>query len=390
MRACRRRSSVAGRSNAPTSSIRLDHRKASIGRTQRQRQPPSTRIRASRAKVAGLHETSARRARRDAASAAACARAPARGGSTTSASKRASSAPASGVRCRSRRSVVRRAREPGAPGRLLQRREHGRIALERMYRAPGRGERQAERAAAGEQVGDAPGVTDRLVDRASDRGFGRLARLQERAGRQLDLDLAECDRRRAPLHDRLCRRRGIRAPGDAGQVVRRGERGERLAIGQARRMRRDDLQIDAACARGRLELAAGPRQVEAAEQRAKRRQQRDQLRHQHRTGIKRDHPMSGSLPKAEANRRAPAHEREPGAPAAARMPCAPAARRGCPRSPRCASAAATCWRFHAPYCARGMCCSWQPPQAPKWGHGGSARGACSSHSTGSPTRPSPR
>ena len=194
MRVRRRRSCVGGRSNAPTSSIRLDHRKASIGRTQRQRQPPSTRIRASRAKVAGLHETSARRARRDAASAAACARAPARGGSTTSASKRASSAPASGARCRSRRSVVTRAREPGAPGRLLQRREHGRIALERMHRAPGRGERQAERAAAGEQVGDAPGVPDRLVDRAPDRGLGRLARLQERAGRQLDLDLAECDR----------------------------------------------------------------------------------------------------------------------------------------------------------------------------------------------------
>jgi hypothetical protein len=88
--------------------------------------------------------------------------------------------------------------------------------------------------------------------------------------------------------------------------VRCGERGERLAIGQARRIRRDHLQVEAVCACGRLELAAGPREVEAAEQYAKRWKQRDQLRHQHGTGAKRDQAMLGALPEADADLRAPA------------------------------------------------------------------------------------
>src|SRR5690606_35259530 len=43
-----------GPAKAPTSSIRLDQTKASIGCTHRQRWPPSVRMRASRAKVAGV------------------------------------------------------------------------------------------------------------------------------------------------------------------------------------------------------------------------------------------------------------------------------------------------------------------------------------------------
>ena len=57
--------------------------------------------------------------------------------------------------------------------------------------------------------------------------------------------------------------------------------------------------------------------------------------------------MSGPLPEAEADRRAPADEREAGAPAAAPGCVLTSGSTGMSSSPRCASAAATCWRFHA-------------------------------------------
>ena len=81
--------------------------------------------------------------------------------------------------------------KPGPTSCLFERPEHGRVALDRVHRASGRGERQAERAAAGEQISDARGVADRAQGGIPDRGFGGPGRLQERAGRQLDRYLAE-------------------------------------------------------------------------------------------------------------------------------------------------------------------------------------------------------
>ncbi|MGH6905078.1 MAG: hypothetical protein ACREIR_20330 [Geminicoccaceae bacterium] len=76
--------------------------------------------------------------------------------------------------------------------------------------------------------------------------------------------------------------------------------------GRPGRARRDDQQIDAGRA-GHLEVGATARQVEAGEPRAKRRQQRDHVGHEHRTGAERDHPMPGPFPKAKAPRRAKAN-----------------------------------------------------------------------------------
>ena len=86
------------RTNTPTKSTCVDHRNCPTGSTQASRYPSSTNIFASRAKLLGLHETYALRGTLHAASADACSRAPARGGSSTTASKRSSSATVSGRR----------------------------------------------------------------------------------------------------------------------------------------------------------------------------------------------------------------------------------------------------------------------------------------------------
>ena len=68
--------------------------------------PASIRVRASRAKVAGLQETPMTRATGERASSAACSAAPARGGSKTATSTRFSSSASTGRRTRSRASAV--------------------------------------------------------------------------------------------------------------------------------------------------------------------------------------------------------------------------------------------------------------------------------------------
>ena len=69
--------------------------------------------------------------------------------------------------------------EPGAARRLLQRFEHGEVLFDGMDRAAGSGKGQAERATAREQIGDAPGVADGIIDRAPERAFGGCGRLKE-------------------------------------------------------------------------------------------------------------------------------------------------------------------------------------------------------------------
>ncbi len=90
------------REKIPISSIWGDHRNWSTDRTRSRLNPPSIKILASRAKVVGLHDTAMTRATDEPASCAACAAAPARGGSNTATSILLSSDASMGRRSRSR------------------------------------------------------------------------------------------------------------------------------------------------------------------------------------------------------------------------------------------------------------------------------------------------
>ncbi len=170
--------------------------------------------------------------------------------------------------------------------------------------------------------------------------------------------------------------------------MRRGERAEHLAIGQARRMGRDDVKSmplplavassSPGRARSRWPSSAPSCGSSAASCGSSTGQTSSAITRSPLRSLKprrTDRPPGTNANRAR--RRLPGAVRTSGSTRMSSSSC-------------CASAAATCWRFHAPYCKGGTCCSWQPPHAPKWGHGGAARGACSSQSTGWPTRPSPR
>ncbi len=108
------------RENTPTSSICGDHRNWSTGKTRSRRKPASTSSLASRAKVAGLHDTPTTRATLDLAISTCCSKAPARGGSSTATSTLFSSVDSTGRRVRSRASAViafRPGAVPSAPFR---------------------------------------------------------------------------------------------------------------------------------------------------------------------------------------------------------------------------------------------------------------------------------
>ena len=109
-------------------------------------------MRASRAKVAALHDTAITSGTFDAASSRACASAPWRGGSNTTASNDFSSSGASGRRNRSRVSAATGLR-PGVLAACTQGRDRIRVAVGRDD-ARAFGEPQRERPDAAEQIGD--------------------------------------------------------------------------------------------------------------------------------------------------------------------------------------------------------------------------------------------
>src|SRR3546814_13588329 len=98
------------------------------------REPPSISSFASRAKVLGLQETEAIRGTLERASSWHCSRAPARGGSSTIASKRLRSCPSSGLRQKSRCSTK--------AGRLAQLAVH--FKRRPVYHAPAHPARRAK------------------------------------------------------------------------------------------------------------------------------------------------------------------------------------------------------------------------------------------------------
>src|SRR5262249_11897886 len=106
---------VVQRRNSATTSTCADQTNWSIAVRSASLNPPSTRIRASRAKVVGLQETATTCFTRDRASISAWLLAPARGGSNTTQSKRFRSSGGSGEESRFRTSATTR---PDNPDRL--------------------------------------------------------------------------------------------------------------------------------------------------------------------------------------------------------------------------------------------------------------------------------
>ena len=120
------------------------------------------------------------------ASSRACASAPWRGGSNTTASKPSSSAAINGRRNRSRVCASTGFRPRGIGRRALERLDRARLAVGGGHARPF-GQPQGERADAAKQVGDAFGVADMLEHQPRQRRFAFGGRLQERAGRQRHL-----------------------------------------------------------------------------------------------------------------------------------------------------------------------------------------------------------
>src|SRR5690606_37346264 len=103
-------------------------------------------------------------------------------------------------------------------------------AFDGPHPGAGSGERQTEGPEAGEELGDArsrPGLGE---DEVAERGLARFGRLEEGAGRNLDGDAAEAGADGCAERDRLGRAVAD-TPGDARDVRRRREGGERSAGG---------------------------------------------------------------------------------------------------------------------------------------------------------------
>ena len=168
-------------------------------------------MRASRAKVAGLHDTATTTGTADAASARACASAPWRGGSNTTQSNGFSSAASSGRRNRSRASTATGFR----PCVVSAARLSAAIASLSLSTAVMRA-RSASRSANGPTPANRSaillGLAAMLQHQRRQRGFAGRGRLQEGARRQRDPRAAHRHGRRRALHDDLAMAREPRQP----------------------------------------------------------------------------------------------------------------------------------------------------------------------------------
>ena len=334
----------------------------------------------------------ATRATFEAASACACARAPARGGSRITASKpvelgagerRALQVARLGrdavaEACRARRAAAappasRPARRPHAPG------SPRRQAAGRRCRSPRTGRRAVARH---------PRSRPRTAARSC--GLGLRARLQEGAGRQRDRHAVERHPDRAARHDHLGLGRRPRAARRRARDPAPRPAPRALAIGKAGRR-------GASSSRSRPLVGRGDQHLAAAARRAA---DRPALRAAAAGGA----AISGSTTAQAATSTTawPARPRKPSTTLPPRRSNARRARRrlaggigaggaiGHASRPRRASASATWARCQAASAAGSRCCSWQPPQAPKCGQCGAARGACSCQASGSAPKPPSR
>ena len=143
-------------------------------------------MRASRAKVAALQETATTAATAEAASSRACASAPWRGGSNTTASKRLSSAGANGRRNRSRASASIGLEPRRRLGGASQGSDRVLVAVRRDD-ARAFGEPQRERPDAGRTGRRSSSPADMLRHKLRQHGFALGRSLQECARRQRDV-----------------------------------------------------------------------------------------------------------------------------------------------------------------------------------------------------------
>ena len=216
-----------------------------------------------------------------AASARACASAPARGGSNSTASKRASF----GADERPTEEVAGLGMNGAQPGRCAggarERRDRRRVGIDGedlvLARQP-----QREGAGAAEEVGDPFGALQRRRRAVGERLFARCGRLQEAAGRRRRQHVAEQDLGRPAFDDRLAvdgQARQIEPLGGDGELAPRqvvGRAGAaQIEIEPAERRRRLDVErlADAAHRRGER-VGGGNRAGEAGARTAGRRRRR--------------------------------------------------------------------------------------------------------------------
>ena len=241
-------------------------------------------MRASRAKVAGLQETATTVGTADAASARACASAPCRGGSNTTASNRLSSTGANGRRNRSR-ACASTGLSPCAPVAACCKRRDRRCIVVGRGNAGAFGEPQREWPDAAEQVGDCscPGAV-RLHQPRQGRFPGRR-RLQEGARRQQELGAPDPQRRLGALRHHLAmagEAREAAAVGDRRELAHPcgGQRAGSAHIDIEARIGRGDLNVER-LALARQRLGNGPGGLDRALESWR----------QHRTAIDRHHAM---------------------------------------------------------------------------------------------------
>ena len=182
-----------------------------------------------------------------AASSRACACAPWRGGSNTTASKRLSSAAWSGFLNRSRRSAATGFKPDAVAAARLSAASAASSVVDRDDTRR-RGKPQRERPDAREQVGDAFGAGARLQDEPRQRRLACHRRLQECGGRQDDGRGAHLQRRRARLRDQLAMARQPR------KVLLRGDARQRRGQGRRQRTRAAHVDIEAGIGRRDLDI----------------------------------------------------------------------------------------------------------------------------------------
>ena len=282
------------------------------------------------------------------------------------------------------------AAESGRARRAGQRRQHVRLRVDRMHPAARGGERQAEGAAAGEQIGHRRRLADRLAHRGANLRFGLDARLQEGAGRQRD----RARPRTSPWTGRRCTITSGSAmpslPGHAREILVLRQRRDALAIGKAGRAGAQQHDVEPGIGGRDQHLAATGGERQVGQRLAQGRQEALRSR------------ASTIAQAATSTMSWPARARKPSVTRPPRRSNASRARRriaggiGCGGSigdasrPRRASAAATCSHRQAASAAGSRCCSWQPPQTPKCGQRGAARGACRCQTSGSAAKPPSR
>ena len=205
-------------------------------------------MRASRAKVAASQDTATTTGTALLASSRACASAPCRGGSNTTASKPLSSAAANGRRNRSRATRLDRLEAGRRSGRALER---GRRAASSLSAAVTRA-RSASRKAKGPmpQNRSATRLAPPTCARTSlrQRGFAFGGRLQEYARRQRHVGAADLEHRRRALGDQFA------VTGEAGETLPSGEPRQRRHLLGRERAGAAHVDVEAAVGRGRLDV----------------------------------------------------------------------------------------------------------------------------------------